>query len=553
VKSSNAILTVNVAPTITTQPESQTVIQSQNASFSVVAGGTAPFSYQWIFEGAAMSAATNATLTLTEVQTNQAGNYTVVVSNAWGSVTSAMASLTVDVPPGITTQPQSQSVALGQAVSFSAVASGTAPFTYQWYFNGSSLGWWAQSSTLTLNNVFTWNDGNYSVVVANAAGSVTSAAATLTVDFPPGIQTQPQNLTVTQDQNASFSVVANGSAPFSYQWYFNGAAMSGATNASLTLNDVQPAQAGSYTVMVSNPVGNLTSQAAALTVNVPPSITTQPQSQWVTPGQNIALSVAASGTATLTYQWYFNGSSLGHTARSATLTVNNIGSNNLGNYTVVVQNQWGSATSVVATLAFMVPPEITTQPQSETLILGQNAEFSVMATSTGTPSYQWSLNGTALFEATNATLSLTDVQATNAGSYVVVVTNNAGSTTSAVATLTVLVPPGLQTQPNNVAVIQSQNASFSVVANGSAPFSYQWSFNGTAMSSDTNAILTLTNAQTTQAGSYTVVVMNPAGSVTSQVAVLTVYIPHVITAQPQSQAEYRRSRLPPGWTRCRRG
>jgi uncharacterized protein YpmS len=535
VTSSNATLTVDAPPTITTQPQSQAVSQSQSASFSVAAGGTAPLSYQWNFSGAAVSAATNATLTLSDVQTTQAGNYTVVVSNSWGSVTSAVAALTVYVPPEITTQPKSQPVALGQNISFSVAASGTAPFTYQWYFDGLSLGWWGQSSTLTLNNVSILNIGNYTVVVANTAGYTTSAAAALTVDYSPGIQTQPQNQSVMQSQNASFSVVASGSAPFSYQWSFDGAAISGATNASLTLTDVQTSQAGSYTVVVTNPVGSVTSQAATLTVNVPASITTQPQSQWVTQGQNVSLSVAAGGTAPLTYQWYFNGSSLGQAGRSATLSVNNINTNNTGNYTVVVQNQWGSATSAVATLAFMVPPVITTQPQSQTVILGQNAAFSVSATSTGALSYQWILNGTAMSGDTNATLALTNIQVTDDGSYLVVVTNNAGSITSAVATLTVLVPPGIQTQPNNLTVTLGQNASFSVVANGSAPFSYQWNFDGTAMSGDTNAWLTLTNVQTSQSGSYTVVVVNPAGSVTSQVAALTVNIPPGITTQPQSQ------------------
>ena len=527
VMSSNATLTVDTPAGIMTQPQSLVAGQNQNASFSVVASGTAPLSYQWNFNGTAMSGDTNATLALTDVQTNQSGGYTVVVANSWGSVTSAVASLTVDVPPAITTQPQSQAVAYGQNVSFSVAASGTAPFTYQWYFNGSSLGGGAQSSTLMLNNVHRSKAGNYTVVVANAGGSVTSVVATLAVYFPPGIQTQPQNLTVTQGQNASFAVVANGSPPFSYQWDFDGTALSGATNDSLTLTNVQTAQGGSYTLVVTNPVGSVTSQVATLTVDAPPSITTQPQSQWVMQGQNVSFSVVASGIGPFMYQWFFNGSSLGWAGRSATLTVNNVGSNNTGSYTVVVNNNWGSATSAVATLAFMVPPEITTQPQSLTVIVGQNATLSGIATSTGPPSYQWSLNGAAQSGDTNATLSITNVQTTEAGSYLLVVTNNAGSITSAVAILTVLVPPSIQTQPNNLTVAQSQNASFSVVANGSAPFSYQWNFDGTAMSGDTNASLTLTNVQTTQAGAYTVVVTNNAGSITSAVATLTVTNPIV--------------------------
>ncbi|HXR05519.1 MAG TPA: immunoglobulin domain-containing protein, partial [Verrucomicrobiae bacterium] len=100
---------------------------------------------------------------------------------------------------------------------------------------------------------------------------------------------------------------------------------------------------------------------------------------------------------------------------------------------------WGSVTSAVATLTLIVPPTITSQPQSQMLAAGQSASFSVGASGVET-SYQWSFNSTAVSDATNASLTLTHIQTTNAGSYTVVVTNMAGSITSAVATLTVTNP-----------------------------------------------------------------------------------------------------------------
>jgi 2-hydroxy-3-keto-5-methylthiopentenyl-1-phosphate phosphatase len=536
VTSSNATLTVLFPPGITTQPASQAVVLGQNASFSVAASGTAPISYQWSLSGSPLAGATSSALTLTSVQTNQAGIYAVLVTNAYGAVTSINATLTVYVPPSITTQPLSQGVTQGQPVSFSVVAGGSSPFTYQWYFNGSSLGnsGGARTSTYTLYSA--QNGGNYSAVVSGPGGSVTSAVALLTVYVPPTIHTQPQNQTVVQGQTASFSVEANGTAPFSYQWDFNGSAVSGATSSALALTNVQATQAGSYTVVVTNNGGSITSRVATLTVNAPPSITTQPQSQWVTQGRNVSFSVVASGTATLTYQWFFNGSSLGWTARSSTLMVNNVGTNNTGNYTVVVNNNWGSATSAVATLTLFVPPGIQTQPNNLTVTQGQNASFSVVASGTAPLNYQWNFNGTALSGATTSALTLTNVQTTGAGNYNVVVTNNAGSITSQVATLTVLVPAGITTQPQSQAVVQGQNASFSVGASGTAPLSYQWNFNGTAVSGATTSALTLTNVQTTDAGSYMVVVTNSWGSVTTAVAMLTVYVPPAVTTQPQSQA-----------------
>src|SRR5205085_1561168 len=107
--------------------------------------------------------------------------------------------------------------------------------------------------------------------------------------------------------------------------------------------------------------------------------------------------------------------------------------------------------------------------------------------------------------------------------------------TSAVATLTVLVPAGITAQPQDQAVVVGQSPTFSVVASGTAPFSYQWRFNSTLLGGATNAALALSNVQSNQAGGYTVVVVNSAGSVTSAVATLTVYVPAGIITQPLSQ------------------
>jgi hypothetical protein len=438
-----ATLTVYVPAGIVTQPSSQITTQGLNAAFSVLPSGTAPFSYQWRLNGTVLSGATSSALALTSVQTNQAGSYTVVVTNSWGSMTSTVATLTVYVPPAITTQPQSLAVIQGQAASFSVVASGSSPFTYQWYLNGSSVGSAGQSSTYTLSNVGTSKAGNYTVVVVNPGGSVTSVVATLIVYVPPSITTQPSSQTVVQGQTASFSVAVSGSAPFSYQWNFNGSNMSGATNASLTLTNVQATQAGSYSTVITNLGGSIISRVVTLTVNVPAAITNQPQSQAAIQGQTASFSVGAIGTPTLKYQWYLNGSSLGSAAQSSTLTFNPTGTNNAGSYTVAVNNSYGSVTSAAVSLFVLVPVGISAQPQNQAVVQGQNASFSVVASGDAPLSYQWSLNGTALSGATSSTLALTNVQTTDAGSYVVMVTNPWSSVPSAVAMLAVAPAPSL--------------------------------------------------------------------------------------------------------------
>jgi O-glycosyl hydrolase len=211
------------------------------------------------------------------VQSAQSGNYTVVVNNTAGAVTSAVAVLTVTnpLPPTITTQPVSQTVAAGTNVSFTVAANGTPPFSYQWRFNGANVSG-ATATMYSLANVQSAQAGNYTVVVNNTGGAVTSAVAVLTVTnpLPPTITTQPVSQTVASGANVSFTVAASGTPPFTYQWQFNGANVSGATGTSLGLNGVQIANAGNYSAVVRNSVGATTSAVAVLTVLPPPGTVT---------------------------------------------------------------------------------------------------------------------------------------------------------------------------------------------------------------------------------------------------------------------------------------
>jgi streptogramin lyase len=251
-------------------------------------------------------------------------------------------------PPSITKQPASLAVDLGAKASFTVTAAGTAPLYYQWQFNGASLPG-ATNAALSIASAQTTNEGNYQVVVTNVAGSVASSNATLTVVVPPAIIQQPQNLTVVQGATASFGVAAAGSPPLQYQWQFQNANLTGATNSTLTLTNVQAAKAGLYRVLVKNAAATVTSSNAQLTVNVPPSITTQPASETVNAGAAASFSVTASGTAPLFYQWQFNGASLPG-ATNPTLSLVNVQLGQAGTYDALVSNLVGSASSSAASL-----------------------------------------------------------------------------------------------------------------------------------------------------------------------------------------------------------
>jgi hypothetical protein len=178
----------------------------------------------------------------------------------------------------------------------------------------------------------------------------------------PVITVHPQSQAISAGADITLTVGADGTAPLSYQWRFNGVDIPGATDPGLTLTDVQAPDTGDYTVRVSNPVGSAVSSAATLTVNTgpaPPSIGTQPQSQTALVGSNPAFTVVAYGSAPLNYQWRFDGVDIPG-ATAGTLNLANVQLSQAGAYTVVIVNGLGSITSAVATLTVTLEPITTT-------------------------------------------------------------------------------------------------------------------------------------------------------------------------------------------------
>jgi hypothetical protein len=326
--------------------------------------------------GGRISGATTTNLTISTVQTNDSGDYSVIVTNIVGSVTNSPAAvLTVLSSPVILVQPTNQSVAVGATATFVVTAIGVAPLSYQWLKNGAPLANYGEysgviTSQLTITGAQTNNSDIYAVVITNSLGSVTSSNAVLTVtNVPPAITVQPTNQTVEVGATATLAVTATGTEPLSYQWWLNetnllvdGGQIEGATSNVLTISNVQLTNNGNYTVIVTNVAGSVTSSNAVLTVtNVPPAIVVQPTNQTVGVGSTVILAVTATGTEPLSYQWQVDGTNLlvdgGQIegAISNVLTISNVQLTNNGNYTVIVTNVAGSVISSNAVLTVALP------------------------------------------------------------------------------------------------------------------------------------------------------------------------------------------------------
>jgi len=212
-------------PHIILQPLNATVTVGNTATFRVLAAGTQPLSYQWMFAGTNfvnIAGGTNIMLTLTNVQPNQAGTYMVQVSNAYGTTNSVEVTLTVNasspVAPFIITQPTNQTVMAGGVASFRVAAGGTAPLSYGWLWtsagtNSSIVG---TNATLILTNVQSGQAGTYMAQVSNAYGTTNSVEVTLTVNSPSFLKvtTHIQSMVAHPDGLLTLNLIGDSSTPY---------------------------------------------------------------------------------------------------------------------------------------------------------------------------------------------------------------------------------------------------------------------------------------------------------------------------------------------------
>ena len=264
-------------------------------------------------------------------------------------------------PPSITTPPANQSVSAGLTATFSVVAGGTGPLTYQWQKNGADIGGATSASYITPATTMADNGSNFRVVVTNAAGSATSTNALLTVTaIPPTITTPPANQTVFAAQTATFTVAVSGTGPFTYQWQKNTINITGATSASYATAATILADSGSiYRVVVTNSVGTVTSAGATLTVRpLPPPPTvdsplTVPANVVVNVPATFLISASDPGKGAVSYAWNFGDGATDNSGGSVTHTYTTPGS-----YTLTVT----MTTTGGGTLTVSVPITVSAAP-----------------------------------------------------------------------------------------------------------------------------------------------------------------------------------------------
>ena len=530
-----------VLPTIVTQPVAQTVTVGAQAQFTVVAGGTGPFTYQWLLNGSKIGGATAATYTTPSLYAGDSGGlYSVAILNDGGSVISSGAAVTVTNPAPGTTNLALYKAATSSGdenVSLSALYAVDGVPTTRWSSTFSDTAWFQVdlgSSVLVNKIVLYWEAAYGKAYVLQASNDAqtwtplfsqsSGNGGVETVTFPavsarflrmqgvtratgygyslfefqafgadvPTIVTAPAAQTVSAGSTATFRVVAGGTGPFTYQWLRNGITIAGATAASYNTPVLESIDSGStFTVQVSNATGNTTPTPVALTVTSPAPNT-----------PNLALNKAATESSsqnelTLGASFAVDG---GQSSRWASASLDpswlavDLGTTTTINQVVLRwENAYGKAYQIQVS-----PDSKTWTPVfTQTAGLGGVENISFAPVSTRYVRMYGTVRGTPYG------YSLYEFEAY-------------GPFATA---------PSITTSPSSQSVIAGGTATFSVVAGGTGPFTYQWLRNGSVLSGANSASYTtpiLTSADNGE--QFTVTIGNAAGTATvaSMPATLTV-------------------------------
>jgi len=582
--STRASLTVCTPPSIG-NPSGQSVTAGQTATFTVSSGGSGTLTYQWqrsndtaktwnnVTSG---TGGTTNTYNLVTAGTDNAAQFRCFVHNGCGAdAYSTAATLTVCTRPAITANPVSQNDTAGHTATFSVTATGTPSLQFLWQDSATGTSGWATIATAT-NPIYTFapassQDGwkfRCNVSSSSSCGSpgVSSSAATLSVCTPPSIATQPASLPLKQvGDNATFTVVAGAqtSSP-GYQWQRspNGTTWSNAAEAISTAATyafvVTASDTGAqFRCNISNGCGSISSNIVTLSGCTPPS-TTNPANQNVTANTTATFSVTGTGTGTLLYQWQDSAAGgwvnvpSGGTAASYSFTA--VANMSGTKYRSVVTGSCGvPAVSAAAVLSVCTPPTtISSQPASQTKMVGDNAVFSVTIPGDVTsPQFQWqdSVAGSTWVNApgTSATTpacTVAVVPSFDGAQFRCKIFNSCNTIYSNIAMLSICTPPAVTTPPMALNAVNGLPASLSVAATGTGTFSYQWEQsvdNGATWNSvgstGTAATYTFTAAASQDGWRYHCIVSNGCGSaaVSGQDTLKVCTLPTIVL-QPVNQS-----------------
>ena len=483
--------------------------------------------YQWYKDGSPLSGATNNTLVLNSVSPVDAGIYHLEAS--YNCIVVSSPNIQVDAAYidliSINTQPQGAAICEGNSYTLAIDANNVA--TYQWFHNGSPISG-ANSATYTIPNFAGPNVGNYGVQMTNACGTSNSQAVQLSMETPPQINSSLNSAALCEGQSISYSATTQGTN-LSYQWYFNGNPIPGATNFEYNINNISLTDDGDYYLELSNSCGTVTSNTATLEVGPGITFNNHPFDVTVCDGTNHTFSVDFTGTAT-DIQWRYNGVDISG-ATGTSYTLNGISATDAGNYDVEITSACGTSVSNSAELTVEEAPAIVSGLSPVSICEGDVLNLSVNATGANLD-YAWTLNGGTIASALTDSYSIPNATVADAGDYQVTVINGCGSVASNSVIVTVFEEVVITSQPSGASLCLGDNFTLSTTFTGDFT-SIVWLQDGTTIPGATGTTYEITNAAMSDGGNYEVQILSDCGTTINSDQAAIVMVPNTtITSQP---------------------
>lgn len=525
--SSNVNISVMTLATITTEPTTQTVCETQNATFSVQATGD-NLNYKWYRNNLFLENQYSPTLTIENLTYPHNHIYHVEVYNACRSVNSASVNIVVNKKADIIGQPLPQTVCAGEPVDLSTYATSSTTLSYQWATVSEGNIENAQTNSLQLSEL-SQDTAYYYCLITNACGIKSTDTVLVVRNNPPTMIRQPEGDTICVGSDKSLIIKAGGTETLNYQWQFNGTVIfagniSGNNTPTLSIDNITQGQAGHYICKVSNMCGTIYSDTAKIIVLTPPVIQSQPQSATLCEGGVINLNVEYLGSRPATVKWYREGAQI---ATTNNYQVNYATTANNGQYYCKISNACGEVQSNTVTISVKALPRVTQVFTNQSVCLGST--FSITVEAQGEPplSYLWYRNASPISSQTQSTLLIVNAQPNNEGVYNCKISNSCGYITTSSFNLSVDNALHITQQPMPTTTLcEFEKLKLQISASGACV--KKWYLNNEFLTSTEQDSLVINSIPANMSGTYYCIAENACSQLRTNDAVVNVFVAPII-------------------------
>jgi len=409
---------VKKLPEITGHPLSQDLCTGESITLYATATSNAPQSYQWYLnDSPIVDANENSLSVVAESEINNA--YTCMITNMCGSVVTDTAFIYGRIPPEITLQPLDTAACIGESVSINCKASGDEPIYYQWLLNGADVSGdnisGEQTSTIIIDDLTLAQQGNYTCLAYNNCGQVLTEQAYLTVNTPPTILVQPEDITVCEGDLIEYDLLTSGTLPMEFEWINQTSSEVVYTNEDLFIESAELNHSGTYYCSITNTCGNTESDTFEITVDQAPLLLSSPSDISACEGDSVAIFVEYEGTEPIDFLWYRNNSAVSW-ADNDTILLSPANFGQTGTYFCRLHNSCGDTDSDPFYLHIGTPPVIALNPLNKTLCELDTLAL-IMSAAGENILYQWYHNDIPINGATDTSLNIPNIDVSYQGEY----------------------------------------------------------------------------------------------------------------------------------------